>query len=125
MFSLMAFSSKTRTNDCSAGILDVPRCYLAIKLMTKPTRIVQFGFRNPVGEIDISPLILLLTASVTSHLVEKYRQLLNAFPLYFQFSSGNYMSTSRYYQPASAGQICIRFIALYSVFSAKLSLNFK
>ena len=35
------------------------------------------------------------------------------------------MFTSRYYQPASADLICIRFIAYYSVFSDKLSLNFK
>ena len=60
---LLAVSCETRANDCSAGISGENMCQIAVKIMVIAARIVLFGLRYFIGEIGISPLVLLLIAS--------------------------------------------------------------
>ena len=53
----------TRAIDRSEGILGENRCQLAVNVVVKATRIVLLRLRYFVGEISISTLVLLLTAS--------------------------------------------------------------
>ena len=77
-FYWSALSSITWDKDYSAWISSGSGYNLAVKQRPKPVRITMFASRYLVGEIDILPLVLLLTARDLCDLGEHSRGLFSA-----------------------------------------------